>query len=50
MTNLNYVCIINIGNETQKCVVTYINVKTLHCRPKHNVVSLFIPYLSKVCI
>ena len=34
LTNKIYLCIILIGNETQKCVVTYIYVKTLHCRPK----------------
>ncbi len=47
LINFNYLCIINIGNETQKCVVTYIQVKILHCLPKHNVVSLIIKKTKK---
>ncbi len=34
-------CIINIGNETQKCVAIINLSKTLHCLSKLNVVPLF---------
>ena len=34
-------CIIKIGNETQKCVAIINLSKTLHCLSKLNVVPLF---------
>ena len=50
LTKQKNICIIKIGNKHTEMYVANILAKHYIAVPKQNVVFLFIPYLSTICI